>query len=298
MQRHLRGTLGALTNAGEGRRRVLMRRCVLAVASAFLPIMLLGGSAAADVIKLKSGSVIRGEIIRSDEQQLMVDVPDLGRMSVSWDRIDSIELTPGGQIGQQLEDLQRRMRGLAKKGGVGAEWDRVKGQLLGFAKRLRATDAQASFLNFWEELRARVSPDLRQVLGQAEMGAIGTVLLVFLGIMFVSYCYFALCLQLIAGKIGARHGWMAWFPILNLFLTCSVGGRSPFWLVPLIAAYVYNQTVGAVLAFLFTIVLYLGIAEGRGKSPWLALLMFVPVINIIVWGYLAFSGVPSQSRRW
>jgi len=94
------------------------------------------------------------------------------------------------------------------------------------------------------------------------------------------YFWFALCLYIIASKTGTPNGWLAWIPIVNLYLMCKIAGRSGWWTLLFFITLV-NLIIG--------IIVWVGIAEARNKPGWLGILMIIPVINLIVPGILAFS---------
>ncbi|MFH1867499.1 MAG: DUF5684 domain-containing protein [Candidatus Omnitrophota bacterium] len=102
-------------------------------------------------------------------------------------------------------------------------------------------------------------------------------LLILFGII---YTYFSLCLFMIARKAAPETAWLAWLPIINIFLMFSIAGRS-YLLFILLFVPVVNILI---LALLWT-----GIAEACSKPAWVGLLMFIPVVNFFVLGYLAFS---------
>ncbi|MDD5073038.1 MAG: thioredoxin family protein [Candidatus Omnitrophica bacterium] len=133
-------------------------------------------------------------------------------------------------------------------------------------------------------------------------------------IILIFYIYYALCLQFIAAKTKTLNGWMAWVPVLNIFLVLNIAWiKYRFLVIPvitffafiLISAFVamFNPLVG--LAFTAAIVLnslyfvilmayvWYKVAIARGKSPGLAavltILMFISPLNLIALGYLAFS---------
>jgi hypothetical protein len=74
----------------------------------------------------------------------------------------------------------------------------------------------------------------------------------FLVCFAVGYVYVSLALQTIAQKTNTANGWLAWIPIAN-------------------------------------IILMMGIAEARSKPSWWGILLIIPVVNLIVPGYLAWS---------
>lgn len=101
-------------------------------------------------------------------------------------------------------------------------------------------------------------------------------LLVFLGL----YSYIAYCVQVMAQKTGTPDGWLAWVPIVNIFLMIRMAGKSYWWFLLLLVPLV-NIVVSAIL--------WMNVAVRRNKPGWVGLLMLIPLVNLIVPGYLAFS---------
>jgi len=99
----------------------------------------------------------------------------------------------------------------------------------------------------------------------------------------IGYVYMAVCLMIIARKTHTPNGWMAWIPLLNLFLMCQCGRCSPAWAIGMIIPCLNIIAVPVVFG---------AIARVRGHSPWLGLLVFVPVINLFLPAILA-AGEPS-----
>jgi hypothetical protein len=102
------------------------------------------------------------------------------------------------------------------------------------------------------------------------------------------YVYLAICLQTIAHKTGTEHGWLAWIPIANAYLMCKIAGRPWWWLLLF-----FIPIVNIVLM----VIVWMGIAEARDKKGWLGILMIVPIANLVVPGYLAFSGGDAGAER-
>ena len=105
-----------------------------------------------------------------------------------------------------------------------------------------------------------------------------------LGILFVVlvvvYIYFALCLYFIAKKTQANHAWLAWVPIVQIFLMCSIGKIRFWWLLLM-----FVPLINIFIAFF----IWYKIIIARGKPWWLLILLVVPLVNYVVMGYLAFS---------
>lgn len=99
-------------------------------------------------------------------------------------------------------------------------------------------------------------------------------------IWVLTYVYMALTLQFIATKTGTPDAWMAWVPILNVFLMCKIAGKPGWWVVLFFIPFVN---------LVMTVLVWMGIAEARHKPAWLGVLMLVPIANIVIPAHLAFS---------
>ncbi len=142
----------------------------------------------------------------------------------------------------------------------------------------------------------------------------GTILAATFAIILIFYIYYALCLQLIAGKTKTMNGWMAWVPVLNIFLVLNIAWvKYRLLIVPVITffaliliapfAAAFNPIAGLVFAaaiflnsvyfILLMAYVWYKVAVARGRSRALAVvlsvLMFISPLNIVALGYLAFS---------
>jgi hypothetical protein len=114
----------------------------------------------------------------------------------------------------------------------------------------------------------------------AQTAIAGTMFLVIVVFALAAYAYFALALQTIATKTSTANGWLAWIPIVNIFLMLSVAKKPMWWfllfLIPL---------VNIVIA----VMVWMAVAEARHKPNWWGIMTIVPFVNIVVPGYLAWS---------
>lgn len=101
-----------------------------------------------------------------------------------------------------------------------------------------------------------------------------------LGVILVGYAYLAVCLMKIAQKTNTPNGWLAWIPIANIFLMLQIAGRSMWWIILFFIP---------IVSLVISIIIWMDICEKTGKERWLGILMIVPLANIILPGYLAFS---------
>jgi hypothetical protein len=109
---------------------------------------------------------------------------------------------------------------------------------------------------------------------------VGGFMMVIIGVAVVFYLYFAFCLYKIAQKVHFEAAWAAWIPIIQLWPFVGAAGKPAWWIILL-----FVPLVG----FFVGIYLWMSISENLGKSKWLGLLVLVPVANLILPGYLAFS---------
>jgi hypothetical protein len=108
----------------------------------------------------------------------------------------------------------------------------------------------------------------------------GTMILFFVVLGLAGYVYFALATQTIANKTGTPNAWLAWIPIVSIFLMLDIAKKPMWWfilfLIPL---------VNIVMA----VIVWMAIAEARNKPNWWGILTIVPVANLVVPGYLAWA---------
>ena len=102
--------------------------------------------------------------------------------------------------------------------------------------------------------------------------------ILFLAVIF--YVFAAVCLVKIAEKTKTPDGWWAWVPILNILLLIKIAGK-PLWWILLCFIPLVNLII--------LILVWVGVCEARKKSPALVIGMFIPVVNLAVLAYLAFS---------
>ncbi|MDD5569129.1 MAG: DUF5684 domain-containing protein [Candidatus Pacebacteria bacterium] len=101
----------------------------------------------------------------------------------------------------------------------------------------------------------------------------------FLLVWLALYIYMAISLQVIAKKTGTSNEWMAWVPILNILLMINIA-QKPWWWIFLFLIPIVNLVIA--------IIIFMAIAERRGKPNWVGLLIIVPIVGIAIPGYLAF----------
>lgn len=128
-------------------------------------------------------------------------------------------------------------------------------------------------------------------LGTGDMAAIGAlagvVLLVFLFVLIAFYVYSSIALMTIAKKTKTKKAWFAWIPIANIYLMTQIGG-TPWWTMLFLLVF-WITIIGPVLALALTIYWWWNIAEVRKMPGWLGILMAIPIVNLVVMGYIAWA---------
>lgn len=94
------------------------------------------------------------------------------------------------------------------------------------------------------------------------------------------YIYISYSLYVMAKKTSTPNEWLAWIPLINVFLLLKVGGKSYWWFLLLLIP---------LINIVFAVLIYMAVAERLHKPSWVGILIIIPLINIFVPGYLAFG---------
>ena len=133
--------------------------------------------------------------------------------------------------------------------------------------------------------------DLTEILGSLlATGALIVFAIISLAVSLAMYIYLALTLMGIARKLEHPNGWFAWLPILNTILLLQMGEKSP-WLILLLLI----PGVGALIFSIIMVLALMDITEKRGYDKLLALLILLPIANLVLLGMLAW-GTPSSKK--
>jgi hypothetical protein len=96
----------------------------------------------------------------------------------------------------------------------------------------------------------------------------------------VAYAYMAFCVMTIAKKLGAKEPWMAWVPILNIYLMIVLAEKPVWWII-----LCFIPLVNIVILLM----VWAKICEKRGRPAWWTVLFIIPIANLIVPALLAFT---------
>lgn len=173
-----------------------------------------------------------------------------------------------------LDDATLRLLGLksdkaatevAARGASGAAVDKVKATLAAVNLKLPADSAFLGGIS-------KTKPPIELL--------IGTLCGMLLGYLFVCWCFKKICVN-----AGSEPGALIWFPILQMFPLLRAA-RIPAWWFVIFCIPVLNLLAHVLWA--------IRICRACGKGLFVALLLILPLTNIIAILYLAFSGGNEQ----
>lgn len=143
-------------------------------------------------------------------------------------------------------------------------------------------DLQESFRQNW--------PDLKEQLWAVPVQIRQDALIFISAFTAIFYVFICFPFMAIARKLDKKHPWLIWIPVVHLFYFTYLADKRILWtllyLVPVV-----NMIV--------PIWLFVRILKSLRKSPWLAVPAMLPVVNIILFWYLAISktAVPAPQEE-
>ena len=120
------------------------------------------------------------------------------------------------------------------------------------------------------------------------MAFLGAILIFILVVSIIYYVVFAVALMKIAQRTNTENPWLAWIPIANLFLMVFVAKKEWWWALIILVSFII-PIIGPLIGMGLFIYIWWLICERLGKPGPLSLLMLVPIANIVLPLYLAFS---------
>ncbi|MFH1458439.1 MAG: hypothetical protein ABIG31_04655 [Candidatus Omnitrophota bacterium] len=223
-------------------------------------------SAFADTVTLKSGQEIEGNIIERTDASVKMESYGVE----STYTIDEINKINGEEIASAAQESTDSLVSTEEASGVAIEPDEEES--LSVSEQAKDSDVLT------------VTPSPRHGIKE-KVTTVTLLALLIIAILF--YAYSALCLQFIAKKTGQGPVWMAWVPIANLFLMCKIGSLSYLWLLGIFLGLL--PLVGILFSLALCGYLWYRIALARNKPGWLGILACLPIVNLVIIGYLAFS---------
>jgi len=121
-------------------------------------------------------------------------------------------------------------------------------------------------------------------------GLTGRKSIIVISVILISlYFFFSQCCRLICRKTGNKPGGLIWLPLLKLLPLLQAAGMSRWWFL---AFFVPGLNLASHILWSIKIV------RARGKGIGCAILLMLPVTNLLAVLYLAFSdAAPRQEKR-
>jgi len=263
----------------------------------------------ADVLTLKSGQEIEGDILGTTEDSVSIDFMGV-ELTYFMDEVASINRTPvGGMATPEAAAIPAEMpQGAVApadyfEGGVpdvisetGSAFD--SGDIIERGEELSRSlqsEPPISTPSVSREPSPFISGDtftqedfeLPPEAAAGAAAAMGVMVVVMFIIGIAAYVYGALCLMFIAKKTNQGPTWMAWVPIANLFLMAKIAGLPYIWLLIFLGGFI--PYLGALVSMGFAGYIWWKIAEARGKPGWLGILCVLPLASFVGMGILAFT---------
>ncbi|MFH1622638.1 MAG: DUF5684 domain-containing protein [Candidatus Omnitrophota bacterium] len=216
-------------------------------------------------------AMINDQILEEGETILGAKIVKIGQKTVEFEYEGRVFIKEVGQDCLKVIDQTQDIVFLGKEEGLN---DRLK-NLIKFptSREIKST----------EDLKG-MEKQLAAYFQKNSFLIVSVILL----ILILSYLYYSITLQTIAIKTGTESAWLAWVPIASLYLECKIAGKPWWWLLLRIFSNLV-PFVGPVISIIISIIIWIGIANARRKPSWLGILTVVPLFNIFLLGYLAFS---------
>lgn len=103
-------------------------------------------------------------------------------------------------------------------------------------------------------------------------------------IFLAVYIYSAIAIMTIAKKTKTKDGWMAFIPILNIYLLTQMAGQNGLLTLIILA----DLVLGGLATTVLTIWMFWLIAEKIKYPGWMSLLLLIPIVNLIILGVFAW----------
>ena len=109
----------------------------------------------------------------------------------------------------------------------------------------------------------------------------------FLVVGLILYIYTSLAVMKIAKRNKTENAWMAWVPILNIYLIVKMAKLPGWWFLAVLALFV--PFIGGVAFAAAGAYWWWKICESLKKPGWMSLLMLIPIVNLVILGILAWG---------
>ena len=128
-------------------------------------------------------------------------------------------------------------------------------------------------------------------IGTAEIAAIGAAIVFIIILSIVMYIYFSFAYMAIARKAKYPSPGIAWIPAVGPALITSKTAKMHWWPILLLIGTVipFISFIFGIAFAVFSIIWHWKTFETIGKPGWWAIMMIIPVVNLIFLGIAAWS---------
>ncbi len=125
---------------------------------------------------------------------------------------------------------------------------------------------------------------LEALIGGIALGSILGILLIILSLVLAGvYLYFALAWMTIAKKLKYKRPLIALIPFVNIAMILQLGGFHWAWVFLFLVPF-----VGWAALFILILISTWKVFEKRKYPGWLSLTQFVPIIYLVLLGFVAW----------
>ena len=123
-----------------------------------------------------------------------------------------------------------------------------------------------------------------------EIAGLGIIAILFglgaivLTLLLAVYIYSAIAVMTIAKRTKTKDGWMAFIPILNIYLLTQMAGKSGLLTLIILA----DTMLGGLATTVLCISMFWIIAKKIRYPEWMSLLLLIPIVNLIILGVFAW----------
>ena len=245
---------------------------------------------AADIVTLKSGQSVEGDIIERNGDSVQIDAYGV-KMTYFMDEVSSINGEKVVEAPKQIMPVAQNVSNVVSEPiSQEIKEERIVTQTPG---SLEITEQSTSkFTQTYPLPRNKNSSigsaDASKNSSLAVAGIMLGAFAIFFIIFVALYIYSAICLQIIANKTNTENAWLAWIPIANLFLMCKIASLSYLWLLGFLLGFI--PMIGGILSMCLAGYFWYKIGIARSKEPqWIGALVAIPIVGLFVMGYIAFS---------
>ncbi|MDG5816830.1 hypothetical protein QA601_17165 [Chitinispirillales bacterium ANBcel5] len=110
-------------------------------------------------------------------------------------------------------------------------------------------------------------------------------------VVTLGYIYISFAFMVIGKKAKLSHPGLAWIPGLGMFIVAFQASKMHWWPWLLLIGFLipFVNVVALILFLVYSIIWDWKMFQAINKPGWLALLLFVPIVNFVIMGIAAWE---------